>query len=198
VFIALFNIISIFVFGKQIVIGYYTDLLPALMHRGMFDNPYNQSFHNLYWRLFKHGHGYSTPLVYAPNIFNILTTLTTYSIFIFSLIFIWKHRTKNDSLILAALLILTLLCSNVSWEHHYSLTIFAFIIVFKFLDENYINKYALIIFCCAYALMSVKIGYDNKLLLRGILNIFVSIRLYSAILLYFIIFLCIKFSKNNN
>lgn len=193
----LLNLWAVMILGFDTSINYYLKLLPELFKRGMFDNPYNQSFHNLFSRLFKEGNGYSTPVFVSNKLADILTKVSTTIILILSIITLIIKRDSEFILLFSLLLITSLISSNLLWEHHFIMIIASYIIILNKINNSYSDKiFLLIIFFLSYIFMSMNIGYDNKILMNGLLNIFVSIKLYSALVLWIINLYIIYNCKN--
>lgn len=203
------NLLScIYTFDLNAVLKYYIEILPELMQRGMFDNPYNLSFHSLFQRLFLPGNGYSSPIniikdyKIAELSSSILTKSFSYSILIIS--FIYAIRNKMNAsieILIAVVLNAALISSNIAWEHHYVILLLGYCAAFKLLydSETLENRsqnmilFFRILLAISFAVISASIGYDNKIFLGGWKNLFVSVKLYSAAALWMIL---IKFSWN--
>lgn len=131
-----------------------------------------------------------------PNIFlqQLLRTFLDIVLFLTSLFFIWKYRSKNDNtrlLSLSILMTLSLIINAFSWQHHFVWLLIPFIITFMYIKKHHLHIKFYILLGISYFLVAINL--KNPSVVPTILQSHV---LYGALLLYILdMYLLMSFSR---
>lgn len=118
-------------------------------------------------------------------------TVSKYIYFIPLLLVIPYFFFKNKNLLLqiSFLTLVGLLISFIALESYYTLLLLPFLVTLLFIQKYYLNNnFIIILFFLSYVVISLSIGIDNPLLNEiNYLRPFIFIKLYFAIVLYYIV-----------
>lgn len=133
-------------------ITFYKEILPGLLSSWK-DDYYNQALTGVISRSIEDDELRQILKIFFSSILLITTGITA---------FMKRKVNKYQYLILTALITLSLLINNFSWQHHFIFLIPSFFAVYYYIKENRISSIYLIILFFAYLLVSLNLKDPNS------------------------------------
>lgn len=167
---ALAIVLLTFIFIDSWIISYFSmTVLPNLLESWKADY-YNQSLSAFLIRELG-----------SLELGNIVGSIISGALIIFSLLFVWKFR-KNDKsglLSISLLITLSLIVNTFSWQHHFVWALIPLIITLFYIKNNHLRKQYYIVLGLSYLLMAVNMKNPSSFPI-----LFQSHVLYGALILY--------------
>jgi len=178
---------------------YITKKLMNASKYGYKGDIYDQSFQGLSFRLFWGENGYTDAWIdnfkLAKRVSTVLRlgALAVFIAFIFRISGVVNSASNPDIKILEfSFSVLTIhLFHSLTWEHHLTWRLLAYILLFIFMIRYRIPLSYRIAGIASYLIVALRYGYDNKIFTKGVLILFTGIKLYGIIILWVLIMILI-------
>lgn len=139
--------ITYFCVGHEVFFHFFLVTLPKLINNLPYDY-YNQSLS-----------GFILRSVDSISIQNLLRLIITLSLTAFSLLLLWIYRNKSKANLIGIniLIILSLLLSSYSWQHHFVWLIVPLFLTFSYIKNNELELWYYIILGISYFLSAINL-----------------------------------------
>jgi hypothetical protein len=98
-----------------------------------------------------------------------------------------SRKSPRFNLELSLFIILSLLISAISWEHHFTIMLFAYVALFFWFVNKKTSIYIWLLTFISFAVIAIQSYYWAPIFHQGILLLVTGIKLYAAVLLFIVI-----------
>jgi hypothetical protein len=185
---AILLLISLYFTGIASFVNYVSSLYSGII-QPQIAFFHNQSFHGFFARIFTNNY-WSTPFVNN----NLLYKFSAYFaslLFLVAALFVSRkpisRKSPRFNLELSLFIILSLLISAISWEHHFTIMLFAYVALFFWFVNKKTSIYIWLLTFISFAVIAIQSYYWAPIFHQGILLLVTGIKLYAAVLLFIVI-----------